>query len=1386
MADPIAPAGAQVASDPYADMTEEEARQRLLEELDPAAVEALQAPEGAAPVQLDGLEQSVLEEGIDPYTATKEQKAAQKSALRKIGQREQSTDLYQFAADQIVRQLPAGQTIQRGMETFLFETGRTLADMANATGIPEAVRGKPLDTKMQGNYTNLTASEEAVSGILGYTASFAFNNLLLKKAGLGTRGIRYFAAGAAADAFGTDPYAEGFADMLQEFVPGLQGNVVLDWFAQKGNEDDGAFEARFKNAIEGTLVGGAVEGTVRIGERIWKITKTMREAYRAARDQKPEVADRLVEEAAVEATELAKETGQPYFDPDKMEFNPGWWYNRDITPEQNTAPYDITYTGVDPTVPTARGIDLPGGQVEGATDFRPAEMNQTLDGSLSAETRKPPKKISQLVPAGKTKFRSMEEAMSALSQGRSWWLVSNRQSVDDAISVLGQAQQNRLATETALETGGIPTAPEPGGVPSNVSMNGVTVPEQPTMKGKLTTVPMKAPGYSIYQDLAGKAKASKAAKQAAEAADTSGATAGRATPGASGGGPKAPGGKVAVETMSKEAADDFLKNIGKDPAAAIQAMSRAFNIDRLQTAEDNLAVIGQVVDLLKREGVKIDHKESLEEIERIAVMYASNPQALLNRLSLLAKSVDDMPAVVTATRFLMASLSDKIVGHAKLISGLEQSGLPVGKELEQFHRYISLLQSVIPDLKLVRHRGAVTTTSGNITAFDINLVDDILKTVATFPGDSKTARLILSRLSNTQAAQAVRKAFTHKSWDALIQWRTGSLLYGPRTFVTNLLGTATWGLMKPGMRVIGGGIDALMMGDGKRLGDQVRLFAGMKSAMGDSWKGMKESWGEGNSILDAGQNTYENGNRAFQDLAEGRGDAAMLAAKYADTFSTLPMKALTAQDEFFKQVAYRAFMHQKAVGMAELAVKNGELAAKDMDDWVNNYIKNSYGPKGEAMDADGLQYAREATFTQDLGPWGQSFQRFANAVPPMRIVFPFIRTPTNILSEGIQMFPLANLASSRYRKMLYSDDPNLRAEAYGKMAVGVMTMASIMYFASMGMITGRSPGDSELKKRFTESGRMPYSFYDPAKDRWVQYNRMDPIALTLGIGADIVLSATNENFDTTGVFAAAAIGIADNIRGKSYFSGLSDLMDLIGSGITDDERREDSFWRATGRQVATLIPNFMGQLNPDDTMRETRGILDATMDRLWLFGANSGLPPKRDALGIPIARNSGWLIGEVPNWITPLTMSMKPDSPVRELLYKAQASISKPPARDGNIDLRSFKHPQTGQDAYDRYLELTSIVKNPANGDTVLQALERRIPSWEKIDIRPTTSAFDADTDFKAKSPIQKEVSAIVNAYRNEAKKQLFKEYPELERAYRFQKDMERFGSQSAASRLQQ
>ena len=236
----------------------------------------------------------------------------------------------------------------------------------------------------------------------------------------------------------------------------------------------------------------------------------------------------------------------------------------------------------------------------------------------------------------------------------------------------------------------------------------------------------------------------------------------------------------------------------------------------------------------------------------------------------------------------------------------------------------------------------------------------------------------------------------------------------------------------------------------------------------------------------------------------------------------------------------------------------------------------------------------------------------------------------------------------------------------------------------------------------------------------LSYQRLDPLATILGICADI---AEYSEYDESGtsdqmslIFSNLASTVVNNITNKSYVQGLDNLFNVL----RDPTKNGEKF---LGNIAGGYVPNVLNQsmnYQEDRMLRETRGMLDYMIKRTPMADK---LMPRRNLLGEIETMPTSGLQGV----FNPIYQKEIPDSIIEQEIGNMKTGFSKPAELLGNnknLDMRDFVNEEGGQTAYDRYLELTGLVK--INDMTLRQALEKlmRSSSYETLP--------DADTSAEA------------------------------------------------------
>ena len=569
---------------------------------------------------------------------------------------------------------------------------------------------------------------------------------------------------------------------------------------------------------------------------------------------------------------------------------------------------------------------------------------------------------------------------------------------------------------------------------------------------------------------------------------------------------------------------------------------------------------------------------------------------LMNRnainLASLAKTIDETLATGNKSG-LTEELKEQFITEAKVLDGLITLNKPLktvpaqtlaanraGGGVGNVAASIDDLAGRTPAEKAIDQatdiRGTVKEPTDPLGEFSIKEIIE-----AAEKGDKaswKRLRIITKKLQAAQGnPQALQKMASESKFMRGVKIQNeifiNSILSGPETHAVNIMSTALNTLARPLENTLGSisgqGFDSMQaMRGGKEL-------YYLMSSITDSLKAAKQAFQIEDNIVNPGAMIQEADR--FQIRMEGDGNLANMINGLG-TIIRLPGRFLLAEDEFFKQLNFRAYVKASAWedGMRK-GLQGAELQRhikEQFDGTIEIVNKNSMANIEDQSVIDlyeaAQKYAAETTFTADLpeDSLGGAIQGVSRH-PFGRVVLPFVRTPVNIFKAQVRRTPGFNMALKEYRQALRSTDPSVAAKARGEMYLGgaIWSIAGATAFSindpmSELAITGGGPSNFNMLNQKRATGWQPYSFRFLLKDEdgnvrmgkdgkpryeYVSFRRLDPWASFLMMAADaaaITGGLSKQDRDDFGVAASVALG--RNITNKTYLQGITELADLLG------------------------------------------------------------------------------------------------------------------------------------------------------------------------------------------------------------------------------------------------
>lgn len=450
-----------------------------------------------------------------------------------------------------------------------------------------------------------------------------------------------------------------------------------------------------------------------------------------------------------------------------------------------------------------------------------------------------------------------------------------------------------------------------------------------------------------------------------------------------------------------------------------------------------------------------------------------------------------------------------------------------------------------------------------------------------------------------------------------------------------------------------------------------------------------------------------------------------------------PGSMLAVEDKFFKSIGYRMELNALAYRTANSEGLEGEEFAARVSDILNDPPDN--------LKADALDAAHYQTFTKELGSIGKSFQKAVQRIPGMKLVVPFIRTPTNILKYTFERTPLAYM-SSAIRADIKAGGARA-SQAQARVAMGTMAMLITADMTSEGTVTGRGPSDHKLRSLKMATGWKPYSI--KVGDRWYEYSRTDPIGMIIGLSADISELSMNANDEDTEIMAtAAALALANNLANKTYMSGLYDFIGAIDpSNPTNDPGKYLADFTGSFMPFSSFIRNTTNAIDPivRDTTAVVRGE-DGQVDEVASYfeellnrqrklipGYSDDLPPRRDLFGEEINRSSELGIGY--DFVSPIASRIDNPDAVVQVMLDNKVSINQAPRTVNGVQLTA--------EEYSDFVEMA--------GKPMKEYLDKLIPSegFQRLSNGPDGMKAEVIKD-------------VVRQFREQAKGELIRKYPHL------------------------
>jgi hypothetical protein len=402
-----------------------------------------------------------------------------------------------------------------------------------------------------------------------------------------------------------------------------------------------------------------------------------------------------------------------------------------------------------------------------------------------------------------------------------------------------------------------------------------------------------------------------------------------------------------------------------------------------------------------------------------------------------------------------------------------------------------------------------------------------------------------------------------------------SILSGPKTIARNM-GSLIRVFAQPmeiGIKGIQDGDDRLISAAGAGM---IGAWAGIrdafhvaavtaKSGVPATWNALNvvqkaESMAQVDAVVDAAVTGTEK-------VAAG----AYKAVHALNNWTNQSGRILMSTDDFVRTIVVRQKIYEDATIKAFEIMSTGSTSfAKAQQAAIEDMEKNVDFKTGQIKDEALQKYAETATYQNDPGGFINHLSAAVDKFEPLglpvgRYMFPFVRTPANIMAYQLQHTPMIGKFFGDYKNAIQANDTLKIAEYQGREAVGSFLVAFGYTHAWSGHITGNMPMDKDEKERWRQAGIQPRSA--KVAGQWISYNWFEPLSNWIAAAADLGHMERNGSIkELDKVAEQLTFAIAASFTQKSMLANLDDLGMFLNpvDSVADFTKEKQRFGEPTG------------------------------------------------------------------------------------------------------------------------------------------------------------------------------------------------------------------------------
>lgn len=322
-----------------------------------------------------------------------------------------------------------------------------------------------------------------------------------------------------------------------------------------------------------------------------------------------------------------------------------------------------------------------------------------------------------------------------------------------------------------------------------------------------------------------------------------------------------------------------------------------------------------------------------------------------------------------------------------------------------------------------------------------------------------------------------------------------------------------------------------------------------------------------------------------------------------------PFRALHAPDAFFRSMARESELDSILFNQARNEGRSGQALLDRVAE-----LRASMSPEAVALRQQADEYASRSVFLEKPGDFTTRAVAWAESIPGIWLIVPFIKITSAIGRQGAQFSPFGFLMRAARQ-----GEGRVRTMAQSRATAGTMAAGYLYWLAASGRLSGSGPSDPADRAALMESGWRPNSIR--IGDRWYGYQTISPVNVPAAVVANSVEAWKERGSkpeEVTDVIAQTLARTANSFLDATFLSGVFDLAEAL-------KEPETSAARLGGRTAANFLPASSlirtVQRATDPVIRQPRTAREHAI--AGVPGLSEQIEPRISRFGEPVTREGG-------------------------------------------------------------------------------------------------------------------------------------------------------------------